>query len=303
MKEKMKIILALVLMFLIPTFAPAQLGKAELKQLLKKKDVTVGVAAICGNKEMTYNNKVKYPLASVMKLPVAICVLQKMEANGTSLDVTETVEKSWMNADTYSPMRDELGIKDVRLTMRQLLNYCVGQSDNNACDWLVDYCGGMSAVENCVKSLGLKHIQLRYDESGLHADIYNEFQNWSRPLDIAELLQQLDRGNILSAEHREFLLSVMTHSTTGTNKIKAGLPANTPVAHKTGHTDKLNNLLRAGQPFSLQVGDNDAAIITLPDGRRLYLVVFLKLSHLSDTENAALIAQIANIVYTNALNE
>jgi beta-lactamase class A len=292
-------ILISVALLLAPIAGHAQSLETSLKQLLKNLDFPVGVAAVCGDQVTVHQNNERYPLASVMKLPIALCTLQKMEGSGTSLDIQICIEKSRMIPGTYSPLRDSVGISDANLTMRQAIAYCVQQSDNIVCDWLIDYCGGASAIQEYVARLGLRPFRLRYDERGLHADIRHEFKNWSHPLTIARLLQKLDSGEILSNEHRTFLLDVMSGTTTGTDKIKAGLPAGTPIAHKTGHSDRLADGSNSGR----KIADNDAAIITLPDGRHLYLVVFVKLSDLSDEDNASLIAKIAEIVYNAAARQ
>jgi beta-lactamase class A len=50
----------------------------------------------------------------------------------------------------------------------------------------------------------------------------------------AHLLQQLAEGRVLNAMHTAYLLRVMERVQTGKQRIKAGLPAGTRFAHKTG---------------------------------------------------------------------
>lgn len=50
----------------------------------------------------------------------------------------------------------------------------------------------------------------------------------------AHLLQQLAEGKVLNPGHTAYLLRVMARVQTGTQRIKAGLPANARFAHKTG---------------------------------------------------------------------
>lgn len=294
-------IVALGVLLAISISANAQLGRAEIKSLVKHKEATVGVAAICGNQSMNYQNNVKYPLASVFKLHVAMCALNKMEQEGTSLDAKTEVGSEWMYADTYSPMRDQAGGKSITLTWRQLLDYCITQSDNIACDRLIDYCGGIDVVDKFIRSLGFKHFKLERTERELNADKYYEFRNWSRPVDLVNLLKKLDDGEILSAAHRQYLIDAMSRATTGQDKMLAGLPKGTPLAHKTGHSGRFGGNAETPQQPGMQIADNDVGIITLPNGKKLYLVIFVKLSHYSNAENAKLIAEITNIVYKNAI--
>ena len=54
-------------------------------------------------------------------------------------------------------------------------------------------------------------------------------------------------------------------------------------------------------PEGVKTGDNDAGVITLPDGRRCYLAVFIKDSAESDTVNAATIAGITKIILSRTM--
>jgi beta-lactamase class A len=84
------------------------------------------------------------------------------------------------------------------------------------------------------------------------------------PYEMAKLLGRLQVGDLLPRAGTELLLDYMLQTTTGARRIKGRLPAETPVAHKTGST---------------AVVVNDAGIITLPaDSRipgRVVLAVFV----------------------------
>ena len=73
------------------------------------------------------------------------------------------------------------------------------------------------------------------------------------PYEMAKLLGRLQIGDLLPRAETELLLDYMLQTTTGARRIKGRLPADTPVAHKTGST---------------AVVVNDAGIITLPAGQQ-----------------------------------
>lgn len=81
----------------------------------------------------------------------------------------------------------------------------------------------------------------------------------------------------------------MLDCSSGKDKLKAGLPAGIPLAHKTGHSDRM--------PDGLQISDADAGVIYLPDGEKCFLVVLIKDSRETDRDNAGIMADIAGITY------
>src|SRR2546422_8395910 len=71
----------------------------------------------------------------------------------------------------------------------------------------------------------------------------------STPDDMARLLGRLQLGNLLPPQYTDLLLDLMARAKTGPRRLKALLPPDTIVAHKTGTTD---------------VVINDVGLITLP---------------------------------------
>jgi beta-lactamase class A len=88
------------------------------------------------------------------------------------------------------------------------------------------------------------------------------------------LLERLYRGELLNEEHTEFLIDVMKGVTTGERRLKAGLPRNTPFAHKTGTQIRracnvgLIYTPRNGEPVVIAVCANDYS--RLADAERAF---------------------------------
>ncbi|HIY48358.1 MAG TPA: class A beta-lactamase [Candidatus Barnesiella excrementavium] len=248
----------------------------------------VGVAYLLDNHLYTYNDTIHYPLMSVFKLHVAVAALQRMETEGTLLHDTRQIDSIQMRRNTYSPLLDRYPSGGFRISYADLLYYALALSDNNACDILIDYAGGIEAVKACTDRVGLTGYDLTETEASMHEDTSACYHNWAHPSSVAHLLKKIHDGSLLNAEHTRFICSTLIETSTGSNKIRAGLPAGITIGHKTGSSGRINGLT---------IADNDAACIYLPDGRRCYLVIFVKDSHESDSKNAALIARITHIIY------
>ena len=273
----------------------ATTARQQIETLLQEKKATVGVACSLDNHDFTLNDSVRYPLMSVFKLHVAVAALQRMEAEGIRLDELLTVDSAQMHQmhrDTYSPLLGLYPSGNFRISYTDLLHYALALSDNNACDILIDYAGGIGAIKHCIDRAGITGYDLAETEASMHADIPACYRNWAHPSSVVQLLQKILDGSLLNEEHTHFMRTTLVDTSTGLNKIRAGLPPEIILGHKTGSSGQL--------PDGLTIADNDAGFFYLPDGRLCLLVILVKDSRESDTTNAALIARIARIVYDAA---
>ncbi len=266
---------------------------SEIRIISQRHDATIGVAFSLDNRLYTYNDSIRYPLMSVFKLHVAVAALQRMEAEGTQLNDIRQIDSAQMQRNTYSPLLDRYPSGRFHISYADLLHYALALSDNNACDILIDYAGGIEAVKACTDGASLTGYDLTETEASMHAHIPACYHNWAHPSSVVQLLQKIHDGALLNEVHTRFILNTLIKTATGTNKIRAGLPAGVTMGHKTGSSGKIDGLT---------IADNDAAFIYLPDDRLCYLVIFVKDSHESDSQNAALIARITRIIY-NAVSQ
>lgn len=250
------------------------------------RDATVGVSVRVENgPSAAVNDSVRYPLMSVFKFHVAAAALKTLERAQIPLCAGVTLSRRQLPPATYSPLRDAHPCGDVRTSYRELIEYAVALSDNNACDALIEFAGGIDSVAAFVRSIGIGGCGLTQTERSMHDDIVRCYDNWAHPSSMTAMLERIYASDVLSSEHRDFLRSVMESTTTGPDKLRAGVPAHLTLGHKTGHSDR--------RPDGVMIGDNDAGVVTLPDGRRMYIAVFVRDSRESDSANAAVIADVA----------
>lgn len=84
-----------------------------------------------------------------------------------------------------------------------------------------------------------------------------------------------------------YLLDVMAATVTFPDRLKAGVPHDWTLGHKTG---------TSGSWKGITAATNDVGILTAPDGSRLSIVVFIADSRATSQERAALMARIARAV-------
>jgi len=99
---------------------------------------------------------------------------------------------------------------------------------------------------------------------------------------MLQLLLAIDSGKALSKKSREFLLAVMSRTSTGGRRLRGLLPKGTPVADKTGTIGGVAN---------------DVGYITLPDGRRFAIAVYTKSSTTPEVDREKAIAEVTRSLY------
>jgi beta-lactamase class A len=107
------------------------------------------------------------------------------------------------------------------------------------------------------------------------------------PEAMVDLLAKLQSNQLLSRNSTALLLKIMTDSPTGQKRLKAGLPENWSIAHKTG--TGLDVLGR-------NTATNDVGIASSPDGKRVAIAVFIAGSKAPLEEREKVMSNIASAV-------
>lgn len=286
---KRTILLVGLLLLALPISARNDLRR-EIRHIIQNKRAVIGIAVQPSEgRDFSMHNHRCYPLMSVFKFHVAIAVLQHMEQEHISPDSIITVDSTWLRFGTYSPLRDRNPDRNVQISLAELIRYTISLSDNCACDRLIAFAGGIEAVNHCAKNLRIGRVRLSETEKSMHNDIQRCYANRSTPRSMVRILQKIYTEKILNTESFELLERAMLATTTGPDKLKAGLPATVQLGHKTGHSDRTEKGIR--------IGDNDAGVVYLPDGKKYCIAVFIRDSKEDDATNASIIAEISRVVY------
>ncbi len=284
---------AVILLLVFPQFSGAQqlTLKEQLKEWIAGRDATVGVAVKYPDGTLlSLNNEVHYPMMSVFKFHLALAVMNYMAGRE---DLTpETVlhiRESELLHNTYSPIKQKYPEGDVYLSINDLLYYTVSLSDNNGCDILINFIGGIEAVDAYIRELGITGFSIKATEKMMHDTFDNQYLNWSFPEAAVELMELFLSRDILPTHYREQLYDLLVATRTGANKLKAGLPEGVVLGHKTGSSFRSEE--------GMMAADNDLGFVVLPDSSHYTIAVFIKDSMESDQTNAAITAGISRMVY------
>lgn len=234
------------------------------------------------------NGKQQFPMQSVYKLAIAMAGLRQVDNGVLKLDQKVRVRPDDFAPEAVnSPLRDKHS-RGVELSVLELLQLMIVDSDGTASDVVLKLTGGPDQVTKYLRELGVEGTVVATSEKEMAQSDDVQYRNWSTPDSMVKLLQMLHQGRGLSAASRELLLEFMTKTGTFPGRIKGLLPAGTVVAHKTGSSGTKNGLSRA---------TNDVGLINLPNGNHLAVAVFVSDTKADDATREAVIAKIARAVW------
>ncbi len=261
----------------------------QIEQIAKTAGGRTGGAATVleTGESVSLNATERFPMLSVYKLPIAMTVLSQTDAGKLKLDQKLRIEKK----DVYKTSRvvnSEKYPNGAELTVEELLRAMISESDNTACDALLQLVGEPGAVMQYLDRLGASEIVVANYEKELAADWQTQYRNFATPAAAVNLLQKLHERRGLSEQSQRLLLEFMTETATGARRLKGLLPADATVAHKTGTSGTRDNITAA---------TNDIGIIALPNKQHLAIAVFVSDSPADETAREETIAKIASTVW------
>jgi beta-lactamase class A len=287
--------------------------------------VGAGVYNLKNGQQFYLNGNQFFPMASTYKVAIAVKILQLVQQN--KLNLYQQVAIQPFEAVPGGGFSYKANTRGTMATLQALLRAMICNSDNTATDKLMSLAGGPTAVNNSLRALGIRDININRptlymiaDSYGMeHAvealpksqrrlsiieaifhratakqiregreDLVRSRQDASTPIAMIQLLQKIATNQALQPRYTNLLLEIMSHTRTGKNRIKNGVPKVVTVAHKTG---------------TLHVAVCDVGYIMLPNSRgNIAIAVFVKENLKGAGNSAQAIAQIARITYSYFMN-
>jgi beta-lactamase class A len=263
--------------------------KRELARYAADAKGKVGVAALDldTGEYFSLNGSDHFPMQSVYKLPISMAVLKQFENQRLDLSQKVNVTKDdFLRPGQASYIRDHYP-DGKEVSVRDLIFYAMAESDGTASDGLLRVVGGTGRVQAYLDKWGIHDMKIVNSEKEIGRDWRTQYENWSTPEAAVSLLKVLyDEGNLAPA-YRQMLLSDMTSSKPGKNRIR-GLLEDAPVAHKTG---------TGGTQDGITSATNDIGIVTTPNGKHFAIAVFVSDSPADEKTREATIANITKVMW------
>ena len=263
----------------------------------------------------------RFKMYSVVKLPLAIAVLDRVDQGTESLDAKVTFTAAELRSGPPGDIGERFP-SGTTLTVRELLTETLQTSDNTACDLLLERIGGPGAVVPALTRRRPLAIDVSRSEGGLalaeHGLPYSaaasqralvdrldttvppeahrkavaafagDGKDTATPDAMADLLALLQRGELLSPASTRWLLDTMAGTKTGIHRLRAGLPATVPLQHKTGTGSDVDDV---------RIAIGDVGLVSLPDGTHLAIATFVSPTRGGDEKAEAAMASAARLAW------
>jgi beta-lactamase class A len=291
----------------------------DLEGLTAGFDGRVGVCIGDGLLEACISGASPFPMQSVMKLPVAVAVLDGVDHGKWHLADHILVTKRDLSV-FVQPIAKLVGPKGYDTTIDDLIRRAIVDSDSAATDILLAKLGGPAEVRRLMNYKAVLNVRVDRDERHLQTEILglewrDEFvdpaaldraiaavpaatreaafdaylrdaRDTATPMGMVVLLERLAQGRLLSPSSTARLLEILRETKTFPDRLKAGVPDGWTIGHKTG---------TSGDWKGVTAATNDVGIITGPNGETISIAVFIAESRAPEADRAALMARIARL--------
>ncbi len=291
--------------------------QAELDRLAHGTPGRIGACVADATATACVNGDQRSSMQSVMKLVVAIAVLEEVDAGRWPLGEAVTVRRQDLSVGVQ-PIARLVGAAGFRTTIGDLMRRAIVDSDSAATDVLVARLGGPKSVQAVLDRHHILGVRIDRDERHLQTETQGlewrpeyvdpavldraidalpkarreeafrkylaDERDTATPRGMVALLQALAEGHLLSPGSTKHLLQVMSETATFPDRLKAGLSPGWTLGHKTGSSGDLGGVA---------VATNDVGILTGPDGARISVAVFVSDSPAPAPARAAVIAGVA----------
>jgi beta-lactamase class A len=268
----------------------------------------------------SWNGERHFPQQSVSKFWVALTAFSRIDAGDLSPDDRITIRREDLTL-FHQPVAAEIGANGYTTTLDNLIFRAITQSDNTCNDAVLRRAGGPEAVRAMLTRNRIEGIRFGPGERLMQSQIAglqwrpgysvgrafytarsavpeerrrSAFENYvsdpvdgATPLGIIEGLSGLQRGEILSRRSTARLLSIMSQTRTGRQRLTGGLAPGWRIAHKTGTGQVLG---------ATQAGYNDIGILTSPEGRHYAVAVMIGRTATPVPQRMALMQEVTRAV-------
>ena len=209
----------------------------KISNLLKGFHGNVGVYVydLSKNKTVSINADTVFPTASMVKIPILIGVMHKINKGELNYHQSMTYSDSLF----YSEGEDMLASfkSGVKIELSKVLSLMLSFSDNEASLWLQGLSGGGEIINKYLDSLGMKYTRVNSRTEG-RKENWNQY-GWGQttPKEMATLIKMIVENKIIDKQISERMLRLLGRQYWDEYAMSQ-IPPNIFVAEKGGAVDE-----------------------------------------------------------------
>ncbi len=198
----------------------------------------VGVSMLIGsggdstkNGSLSVQSTERFAMCSTFKWVLAAAILQQVDQG--KLKVAQEIKYTKADLLDYAPVT-KMHVDAGKMTIGDLCAAAITLSDNTAANLLLPLVGGPAGLTAFVRGLGDTVTRFDRNEPSLNTNIEKDEKDTTTPEAMSALLRTVFTGSVLKADSLKLLKDWMIATTTGKDRIRAGVPAGYVVGDKTG---------------------------------------------------------------------
>jgi len=256
---------------------------AKIADLERKSGGRLGLCVLdtATGRNLGHRMNERFAMCSTFKMPLAAAILRQADRGKLSLDTFVPYTKA--DLVPHAPVT-EANLAKGAMTIRALAEAAQKQSDNPAANLLLKQIGGPAGFTTFFRDIGDTVTRLDRYEPEMNDLKPGDERDTTTPGAMAQTATKILTGDILTPASRELLIRWMIDTTTGSKRIRAGLPPRWRAGDKTG--------------TSLAGFYNDVAIAWPPGRPPLIVAAYFNAKTGSDDmrdEDQAVLAEIGRI--------
>jgi beta-lactamase class A len=236
----MKYLLTAVIIIVVnsPCFSQKQDKKLEKKIRAAIKDfngeIGICVKSLKSGKTVFINADTIFPTASIVKIPILLGVVDKMNRGELNYDSSLVYKDSLLYAG-----EDILGSfkSDEKILLKKLVMLMLTTSDNTASLWLQSLAGKGARINEILDSAGLKNTRVNSRTPGREAN--RSLYGWGQttPEEMAKLIEMIYRNEIFTPATCERMLRCLGRNFWDEDEAISQVPPYVEVFSKNGCVD------------------------------------------------------------------
>lgn len=241
----------------------------RIEALARRHNAQIGLYAVNldTQKSLGYRDSEVFAMCSTFKAYAAAAVLQRVQQGRLTLRDTVPIEAA--DIRPHSPVTEpRVGTS---MTLAELCQAALQQSDNAAANGLLRTLGGPPAITEFARGIGDDRSRLDRWEVELNSAVPGDPRDTSTPRALGSGYLAVLTGDVLEPVGRQQLVDWMLGNQT--SSMRAGLPAGYTSADKTGSGDYGTT--------------NDVGVVYGPAGQRMLLAIMTR-SAIDDPDAASL---------------
>ncbi len=248
----------LCILFIIPTTLFAQTTNKKLQKnveaLVKdyKGDIGVYIQSLKTGKVVQINADTVFPTASIVKIPILIGIINKIN----NRELTYHQEQTYNDSMLYAGV-DILGSfkNGEKIELSKLLMLMLSMSDNTASLWLQKIAGTGTVINNLMENNGFKYTRVNSKTVGRENDRTQYGWGQTTPKEMAAIFEKMYRGAIINDSLSKKMIRLLGRNYWDEEAISE-IPATIFVASKSGAVDASRSeilLVMAKEPYILSI--------------------------------------------------